>query len=93
MREKEIEKKLKDYVKSKNGECFKFVSPGIAGVPDRIVLMNGGKIGFVELKKKGKKPRPIQVKVMNRLQGLGFLCFVIDDVKQIEGVIYEIQGT
>ena len=49
MREHEIERKLVDAVKAKGGICWKFVSPGTAGVPDRIILMPNGRIAFVEL--------------------------------------------
>lgn len=49
MGEKQIEKWLGDEVKKRGGLYYKFVSPGNAGVPDRIVVLNG-KIYFVELK-------------------------------------------
>ena len=46
MREKIIEEKLTKAVKQNGGVCWKFTSPGTAGVPDRIVLMPGGRIAF-----------------------------------------------
>ena len=49
--EKEIEAKLVDVVKRHGGMCLKWVCPGWAGVPDRIVLLPGGKVIFVELKR------------------------------------------
>ena len=53
MRENEIEAKLVKAVKDVGGVCWKFTSPGTAGVPDRIVLMPSGRIGFVEVKAPG----------------------------------------
>ena len=50
MREKIIEEKLTKAVKQNGGVCWKFTSPGTAGVPDRIVLMPGGRIAFVDRK-------------------------------------------
>ena len=50
MREKEVEKKLVDEVKKRGGLCLKFVSPGFNGVPDRLLLLNKGKLSFVEVK-------------------------------------------
>ena len=49
MREKIIEEKLTKAVKQKGGVCWKFMSPGTAGVPDRIVLMPKGHIAFVNV--------------------------------------------
>ena len=61
MREKIIEEKLTKAVKQNSGVCWKFTSPGTAGVPDRIVLMPGGRIAFVEVKAPGEKPRPLSI--------------------------------
>lgn len=49
--EKDIEQKLVRIVKAADGLCLKWVSPGCAGVPDRICILPGGKIIFVELKR------------------------------------------
>lgn len=91
MREREIEKSLVWSVKRMGGICPKWVSPGLDGVPDRIVLFPGGRIGFVELKAPGKKMRPLQKKRKEKLESLGFLVFCIDEVEQIEEVLREIQ--
>lgn len=53
MREKEIEQKLVAEAKAAGGIAAKFVSPGLDGMPDRLVLLPGGKIGFVEVKAPG----------------------------------------
>mgnify|MGYP002750418290 CR=1 FL=1 len=50
MRENVIERALREDIKKKGGWCLKFVSPGTAGVPDRICLLPGGVIAFVEVK-------------------------------------------
>lgn len=91
MREREIEKSLVRSVQRMGGICPKWVSPGLDGVPDRIVLFPGGRIGFVELKAPGKKMRPLQKKRKEKLESLGFLVFCIDEVEQIEEVLREIQ--
>ncbi len=92
MREKEIEQKLVKAVKAVDGLCIKFTSPGMDGVPDRLVLMTGGKLAFIELKATGKKPRPLQIKRMEQLKRLGFLCFVLDDIELIGGMLDEIKS-
>ena len=88
--EKRVEKIFTDAVKKMGGMAVKFVSPGLDGVPDRIILLPGRKIAFVELKAPGKKPRPLQEKRKRQLEGLGFPVYVIDSLGQIGGVLDEI---
>ena len=91
MREKDIEKALVSAVKSFDGVCWKFVSPGISGVPDRIILMPSGRIAFVELKAPGKEMRPLQVRRKRQLEALGFRVYCIDCKEQIMEVLNEIR--
>ena len=91
--EKEIERKLVKAVKMAGGLAPKFVSPGFNGVPDRLVLLPGAKLAFVELKADGKKPRPLQVKRKRQLEALGFLVYCINSVEQIEGILNEIRAS
>ena len=63
MNEKLIERKLREGVKALGGLALKFSSPYHRGVPDRIVLMPGGRMYFVELKTTGKKPTLLQQKL------------------------------
>lgn len=93
MREKIIEKKLINEVKKRNGVALKFVSPGLNGMPDRILLFPGGIVAFIEVKAKGKKPRPLQYLWHDKLKTLGLLIYVLDDEKNIEGILDEILTT
>ena len=90
MREKAIEKKLTLAVKAAEGIAPKFTSPGFDGMPDRIVLLPGGRMAFVEVKTPGEKPRPLQLARHRLLRGLGFKVFVLDDECQIGGLLDEI---
>ena len=92
MNEKQIENKLTLAVKKAGGIAPKFVSPGFAGMPDRIVLLSDGLIAFAELKAPGKKPRPLQLARHRLLRSLGFKVYVIDDIEQIGGMLDEITG-
>ena len=93
MREKYIEQKLRNEVKKKGGVCLKLAVTGLDGIPDRLVLMAKGKIGFVELKAPKQKPRKLQLVRIKNLKEMGFKVYVIDDVKDIGGVIDDIQST
>lgn len=73
--------------------AVKFVSPGLAGVPDRLLLLPGGKCAFVELKAPGKRLRPLQEKRKRQLEALGFRVFCIDGMEQIGGVLDAILST
>lgn len=93
MKEKYIEQKLVKAVKNMGGLCLKFTSPGFDGVPDRLVLLPGKKIVFIELKAPGKKLRPLQVRRKTQLEQLGFSVYCIDNLEQIGGILDEIQST
>lgn len=89
MLESAIEKYLKRYVEKLGGLCWKFVSPGTDGVPDRIVLLNG-RVIFVELKRPGETPRPLQLKRHRQLRALGFEVAVLDSIPAVDLFIGEL---
>ena len=91
MREKLIEQHLVQAVKNSGGIAPKLVCPGFDGMPDRLVLLPGGKIGFVEVKAPGKEPRPLQVARHGLLRRLGFKVYVLDAPEQIGGILDEIR--
>ena len=91
MREKIIEQHLVKAVKNSGGIAPKLVSPGFDGMPVRLVLLPGGKIGFVEVKAPGKEPRPLQVARHGLLRRLGFKVYILDAPEQIGGILDEIR--
>jgi hypothetical protein len=93
MREKQIEQKLVKAVKNMGGIAPKLVCPGFDGMPDRIVLLPGGHMAFVEVKAPGEKPRPLQMARHGLLRRLGFKLYVLDDEQQIGGILDEIRAT
>ena len=91
MREKVIERKLTLMVKKQGGICPKFVSPGFDGMPDRIVLLPGSHMAFVEVKAPGQKPRALQVSRHALLRRLCFRVYLLDSEEQIGGILDEIR--
>ncbi len=77
--ERDIEKFLVQEVKKKHGKAFKFVSPGTLGVPDRLICLPGGITCFVELKRPGGKPRPVQRFCLLYLYHKGHRVAVVDN--------------
>lgn len=93
MQENRIEQRLRKEAKARGGLALKFVSPGMSGVPDRLVLMPGGRMAFAELKAPGKHLRELQKKRKKQLEKLGFMVYVADSLEMIGGILDEIQGT
>ena len=90
MLESEIEKRLVKLVREAGGRAYKFVSPGNVGVPDRIVILPGGRIWFVELKTETGRISPAQERQLETLKGLGANVFVlrgVDGLRMFKGVI------
>lgn len=78
--EKEIERKLRVTVAKLGGQCLKWVCPGWSGVPDRIILLPGGKIIFAEIKRpKGGVVSPMQTYWRRKLESLGFHVWLVYD--------------
>lgn len=88
--EKRVEQALCREVKKRGGMGVKFVSPGLDGVPDRLLLFQGGVSAFVELKAPGKKMSPLQLKRKKQLEQLGFRVYCIDHTEMIGGILDEI---
>ena len=93
MREKAIEQKLVKATKSMGGIAPKFTCPGWGGVPDRLILLTGKRLAFVEVKAPGETMRPLQVKRKRQLETLGFSVYCIDHLDQIGGVLDEIRSS
>jgi len=87
VRERDIEAYLREKVKQLGGIAYKFVSPGNAGVPDRLVLLPGGRVVFVELKAPGRQPTPLQLRQQQRIRDLGFTVLVIDSKEEVDEFI------
>lgn len=87
MKESELEAKFKKLVCQAGGKAYKFLSPGNDGVPDRLVVLPGGRIGFVELKQQGKKPGKLQQFRMKELEAMGCFTAVVDSEESALTVI------
>lgn len=93
MLESLIEQHLVREVNRRDGLCLKFNSQSMTGIPDRIILMKNGTVGFVEVKQKGKKPRPLQELRMKQLSRLGFKVYTLDEKEKIGEILDEICST
>ena len=67
----------------KGAMCVKFVSPGLSGVPDRIVMASG-EVVFVEVKRPGERPRPLQLAVHERMRRAGQIVLIVDSLESVD---------
>lgn len=93
VREREVEHTLVTEVKKRGGIAPKFVSPGMSGMPDRLVLLPESRMAFVELKAPGKKPRVLQEKRMRDLRNLGYRVYVLDRAEKVKEVLDDIHSS
>lgn len=84
-----VEKYLLKRCKKHSFLCYKFVSPGHNGVPDRIVISPSGTY-FVELKAPNEQPRKLQIVIMDRMAAAGALVRVIDTREGVDAFIEEL---
>lgn len=87
MKESKIESHLKTEVENLGGLCIKFLPTYFTGIPDRLVLLPGGCMYFVELKAPKKKTHGRQPYVIALLQKLGFNVLVIDTIEKVNSFI------
>lgn len=88
MLEKDIEKKLRHPIRELGGLCLKFEVPGFTGLPDRLILLPGAHVVFVETKQPGKKERPRQTLVQDILRRLGFTVYsTVDSAAKVAAVV------
>lgn len=78
MRERDVERRLESLARRHGGVCWKWESP-VAGVPDRILILPGGRVVFVEVKRPGGRTRPVQDAIIRRMRGLGADVRIVDD--------------
>lgn len=81
--EKWLERELVRKIEARGGLALKYSNGQTTGYPDRLVLLPGGRLVFVELKTKGRKPTKLQALRHEQLRGLGFPVFVIDCIEAL----------
>jgi len=92
MTEKTVEKALVKRVLGLGGLAIKFVPGGTNGMPDRLILLPGGRVAFVECKRPGEKVSKIQEYRIQQLRQLGFLVWIVDSVNEIEKFVMEMMS-
>ncbi|OBA61362.1 VRR-NUC domain-containing protein [Gordonia sp. 852002-10350_SCH5691597] len=89
--ERTVERHLVDRCRELGVACFKFVSPGHAGVPDRLLLGHDARGAavtlFVEVKRPGEKPRPSQVGMITTMRDHGAHVVVADSRTAVDALL------
>lgn len=87
MTESQVEQYLTAKVESLGGWAIKLPSIFVKGLPDRLCLLPGGRLAFVEVKKPGEKATIAQRSVHRRLTSLGFAVHVADCPARVDDII------
>ena len=90
MRESSIESKLVRMVRERGGLCFKFISPGKPGVPDRIVITPAGRTVYVELKTEAGRLAAIQKWQHEELRKRGADVRTLKGLEQVKAFVEEV---
>lgn len=89
--EKMIERYLVEKAKNIGLPCLKYSNPNMVGYPDRLLVLPDGRVIWVELKSKGRKPTKIQQARIAELSGMGHEVRVIDNKADIDKLIKTIK--
>jgi len=92
MREKQVEKALVRKIKDAGGVAVKISAPGLDGMPDRLILMPGGRAWFVETKAPGRKLEALQKFRKRELEEMGFKVSVLDTHSKVNTFVQEVVG-
>ncbi|GAA0434554.1 VRR-NUC domain-containing protein [Virgibacillus salarius] len=92
MKESQLEKRLKDKIEQLGGLCFKWVSPGRRGVPDRICILPRGRTIFVEMKAPNGKLSPLQEKRIQELEKRKHEVYVLESKQKVDAFIKMLGG-
>lgn len=90
MEENRVERRLMKQVEKIGGKAYKWNPTGVIGVPDRMVLLPGGRVIFIELKAPGKKLRKIQEYRAKELRKLGFQVECLDTVERVNELLQNV---
>lgn len=90
--EKMIEHYLICEVALRKGLALKYYNPNSVGFPDRLVILPGRPLVWVELKSKGKKPRKIQRVKHDMLKALGQKIYVVDSKEGVDAMLEEVEN-
>ncbi|MBR0288969.1 MAG: VRR-NUC domain-containing protein [Selenomonadaceae bacterium] len=88
--EKRIERHLVEGVRREGGLCFKFVSPGTAGVPDRLIILPDGRVVFAELKTETGRLSKIQEYTINELKKRNADVRVLYGLQDVKAFLSEV---
>ena len=89
MNEKQIEAKLREAIKAMGGIAYKFTSPGNIGVPDRVILLPGGRVWFVELKTDTGRMTANQERQAHRIRQTGGNVCTLYGIDQVNAFLAE----
>lgn len=92
MKESTIEARLVREVRKRGGLCYKFVSPGNPGVPDRIAILPGGRTVYIELKTEIGRLAKVQQWQLEEIRSRGAEVRVLKGMDQVMEFLREVDS-
>ena len=92
MKESAIEARLVREVKKRGGLCYKFTSPGNPGVPDRIIILPGGRTVYAELKTEIGRLAKVQQWQIEEMRRRGVDLRVLKGLDQVLAFLKEVDS-
>jgi len=89
--EKQIEAFCVKEASIRGGKALKWSSPSQKGVPDRIIVLPGGLVGFLELKRPGGKPTKLQTHWIKTLQNIGCISGIASTKEEVKDFMDNMQ--
>ncbi len=85
--EKVTEQYLARQLKNIGGLSFKWTSPNMKGVPDRICIFPDGTVVFVEVKSEGRTANPHQARLILSLLKRNANVHIVDTKAQVNSIL------
>lgn len=85
--EKALERRLVEGVRCMGFVAVKMCDPMQGGLPDRLIVVSGGRTVWVELKSSGKRPTTLQESRIRQLRNFGHMVYVCDSIVDVDAVL------
>lgn len=89
MSESTIESKACHYARGMGFMCLKFTSPSQKGVPDRVFISRAGAVLFMEFKREGEKPAPLQMRMLEKLRAQNVAAGWVDNLDDARDMLLQ----
>jgi len=92
MTESQLQNRINRELKTRGWLVNKPVTNSFNGMPDLHCYKEGGVTLFIEVKREGQKPRPLQLYWLQKLKNMGFMVYTISSIEEMNNMIHELEN-